>query len=446
MNLPNYNPRPMNYKSLFLALMFIPVWGVAQESLTLEKAIDAALTKNFDILVSRNDADATKANNTLGNAGILPTVNLNGSATASQTSEYQRLTTGAENTGNPGKLSANVGVELSWTLYDGGKMFVTREKLQQLEQLGSLRYREIILQTTYDVVAAYYNIIRLQQQMRSMDETIRYNKEREALAELALRAGSKARPELLQARIDYNEAVESSITQKFAILEAKRELNVLLGRRSETPFEVTDTLVNTYQPNADELFKQLELTNPQLLAFQKLAEISKLALDETKSKFLPRLSLTAGVYQSVGQNSEGTVQRYSNLGPQVSARLSIPLYQAGEAKRLKTLAALEQKTAQLEMDKIKLEMQATLQNALDEFNNQKQLLEIETSNNLFAKEYLDISIERLRWGQTTSLEVHQAQASFVNSNTRLYNFKFALKLAETRLKQLVSGLAQVRAN
>jgi len=68
------------------------------------------------------------------------------------------------------------------------------------------------------------------------------------------------------------------------------------------------------------------------------------------------------------------------------------------------------------------------------------LLNIETTNNEFTKEMLEISIQRMKLGQTTSLEVHQAQENYVQSSTRLINFKYTLKIAETKLKQLMAEL------
>jgi len=50
------------------------------------------------------------------------------------------------------------------------------------------------------------------------------------------------------------------------------------------------------------------------------------------------------------------------------------------------------------------------------------------------------NLQRLRFGQTTSLEVRQAQDSYEQSLTRLLNFKFNLKAAETTLKQLMAEL------
>jgi outer membrane protein TolC len=89
---------------------------------------------------------------------------------------------------------------------------------------------------------------------------------------------------------------------------------------------------------------------------------------------------------------------------------------------------------------MRLQINQQLQNAFTQFDNQLSLLRIEKDNAVLAKENLEITIQRLRYGQTTSLEVSLAEGSFVDSLTRLINFEFNLKVAETRLKQLLSRL------
>jgi outer membrane protein TolC len=57
-----------------------------------------------------------------------------------------------------------------------------------------------------------------------------------------------------------------------------------------------------------------------------------------------------------------------------------------------------------------------------------------------AKENLDIALQRLRLGQSTSLELRQAEESYEDSRTRLINIKYNLKVAETKLRQLMADL------
>jgi len=46
----------------------------------------------------------------------------------------------------------------------------------------------------------------------------------------------------------------------------------------------------------------------------------------------------------------------------------------------------------------------------------------------------------MQLGEATSLEVRIAQSDFEASSTRLVNFQYNLKLAETKLKQLMGEL------
>ena len=47
----------------------------AQETLTIEQAVELALKNNYDIQIAKNDAEIAARNNTVGNAGMLPKVN-----------------------------------------------------------------------------------------------------------------------------------------------------------------------------------------------------------------------------------------------------------------------------------------------------------------------------------------------------------------------------------
>jgi outer membrane protein len=414
--------------------------SLSAQQLTLEKAIDTALKNNFDIRISRNQADIDLANNTLGNAGMLPTLALNGSVTTSLNSGYQEFFSGGDTTTSSLSYTARGGMALSWTLYDGGKMFVTRKKLLETEKQGEYQFRETVQQTLFDVVAAYYDIVRLKQQLRSVNQTIRYNQERVTIAQTGFNTGSLSKTDLLQAKIDLNEAKETAINQEFTLREAFRALNLLLARDAEMPFEVNDSIPNISIPDKQLLITKLNTSNTSLLTFQKQVEINRLTFQETKSNYLPRFDLSAGFYLSQTYNSIAFAKLNRSIGPQIGGTLSIPIYQAGESKRLQKVAELNVKSAEADLENIRLRMNLALQNAFNDFENQRALLKIEEENNQIANEFLEISIQRLRLGQTTSLEVHQALEQFLFSNTRLINFRYGLKLAETKLKQLVAGL------
>jgi outer membrane protein TolC len=405
-------------------LVFLTAISVAegQKIVTVEEAVQIALKNNFDILVARNDADIAKVNNTPGNAGMLPSVQVNGSGDYQRNNVHQEISGGTEN--NYPTLSINtftVGTQLSWTLYDGGKMFVTKDKLKETEALGEIQYKERVLATMYNVIAAYYDVVRQKQELTSINEVINYNRERVTIAQAGYTAGSLIRTDLLQAKIDLNVTMENAINQQFIIDSAKKALNELLGQNAEQAIEVSDSIPLNYSPDENDLRQKIYSTNTSILTFQKQIDIAKLSLKEFNTFYLPKVNFDAGYYYSQTNNSAGSTLLNRSTGPQLGGSVVIPLYSAGENRRKVATAKLQLQSAQYDLQNMKLQVNTDLLNELN-------------------KEYIEICLQRLRLGQSTSLELHQAQDSYVQSSTRLINFEYNLKIAEIKLKQLIATL------
>lgn len=413
----------------------------AQELLTSEEAVGIALKNNFDILVARNDADIDKINNTAGNAGMMPSVSINGSDNFAANSVHQKNINGTESDFTSIKTNTfNAGPILSWMIFDGGKMFVTKKKLTEIEDLGELQFKDRVMQSINDVILAYYDVVRQKQQLSSINEVISFNKENVKILEVSFGAGLTPKTNLLQAKIDLNVYQENAINQKAIIIATKRTLNGLLARETDANFEVIDSIPLNYIPDPTVLTQKLYLSNTSVLTAQKQVDIAQLFVKENKSLMFPKINVNVGYNFLRNDNPAGPITFNKTTGAQLGGSINIPIFQGGNANRQIKTSKIQLQNAQYGFEDVKLQINMQLQNALTIFNNQKQLLIIEKSNAVLAKENLEISLQRLRYGQTTTLEVHLAQDSYVQSLTRLLNFEYNLKVAETKLKQLMSEL------
>jgi len=203
---------------------------------------------------------------------------------------------------------------------------------------------------------------------------------------------------------------------------------------------VSDTIPLSIIPDKGEMLMKLESSNADLLALKKQIDIAKLSVNEAKKNGAPKLNFQGGYSFSNTDNSQGGTKNNRSFGLQGGGTLSIPLYTAGETKRKTAVAKSELLIAQYNLDNTRLQINKDFQNAYNDFESQHQLIQIEKQNNELARENMNICLQRLKLGQTTSLEVHQAQESYAQSSTRLTNFKYNLKMAETRLRQMISGL------
>lgn len=428
----------LNY---IIILLLFSTMLQAQQTLTVDEAISIGLKNNYGIQIARNTAEAAKINNTPGNAGMLPTAEIVGGGNYDLNNSYQKYGDGTERSiSGLSTTGINAGAQLKWTLFDGGKMFVTKEKLNEIERLGTLEFKDQVLQTTYQIILAYYDVVRQKQQLTAINELLNYNKERVKISDAGYNAGSMLKSDLLQAKIDMNVTSQSIISQEYMINTSKKELNNLLGRDAETEFEIDENIRIGYVPDRNEIQKKLYEKNTAYLMHQKQIEIARLSVKENERAYLPSFDLKGGYYYNQTFNSGGTTLNNRLHGPGIGGTLIVPLYTGGETKRKIAASKIEVLNAESNLQQTRLELNSTLQNALQDFENQQKLLVIENENNALTKENLETSLQRLRYGQATSLEVHQAQEYFVQSSTRLINFQFQLKIAETKLKQLIAEL------
>jgi outer membrane protein TolC len=427
--------------NLSIIIFFIPL-TYSQKVLSSEDAISIALKYNYDILVARNSATTDSVNNTPGNAGMLPDVTISSTESYSTATKlHQKFSDGSivssSNT-QSNSLTANIG--LSWTLFDGGKMFVTKRKLSEIQELGEIQFRDRVLQTVYDVILAYYDVVRQKQELASINEVITYNLDRVKISQTSFDAGLSPKTNLLQAKIDLNVYQENAINQQSIILAAKRSLNQLLGRNTDVQFEVLDSIPISESLDNRVLSQKIDSSNTSILAYQKQIDVDKLSIKEMNSMLLPKIFFNTGYGLFQSNNPDGNPLVNRTIGPSVGGTVSIPIYQGGNAIRQIKVAKIQLQSDQYNLENVRLKVNQQLQNALTQFENQLNLLKIEKDNAILAKENLEISIQRLRYGQTTSLEVSLAENSFVDSLTRLINFEYNLKVAETKLKQLLARL------
>jgi len=425
-----------------LCCMLMAACGLSAQSLLgVDDAVSIALKNNYDVSVARNNAAVGKVNNTLGNAGMLPYITVTGSDNYSVNNVNMSLSSGSTITSSAGTSNVfNAGAALNWTLFDGTKMFITKNKLTQIEQLGEIQFRDMVMQTVFNVTVAFYQVVVQKQQLVAIRDVMAYSLERVRILQKGYEAGIAHKNDLLQARIDLNVNREAEISQLNNIRNSKRALNQVIARDPETEFEVADTIPLDYQPDPVDLMNKLYSNNTSVLSFQKQVDISRLSLGEYKTSYLPKLNLVASFNYYQSNNSASNVLENRTYGPLVGGSLVIPIYQAGNALRQVRAAKINLQSSQYSLENVKLQVNTELKTALTDYDDQKTLMNLEKENLVLAKENLRISLERLRLGQTTALEVRQAQESYANSLARFYNFEFNMKIAETRLKQLVAGL------
>src|SRR5687767_5258298 len=178
---------------LYSALSLFVCSLQAQKLLTLEEAIATALQHNYDIILAKNDSAVAALDYSYRNAAFLPRLNGNVGATWNKNNQKQDFANGTKREGDVKTNNLVGSVLLNWTLFDGGKMFVTRDKLEELIRLGELGIKDQVINTVAVVVNTYYDIVRQKQQLRAVEEQMSISQTRVDLSQRKLDIGVGAK-------------------------------------------------------------------------------------------------------------------------------------------------------------------------------------------------------------------------------------------------------------
>jgi outer membrane protein len=430
-------------RRIIFIFLLIPLCGKAQEKLSLADAVSLALKNNYSILIAKNDAAIAKNDNSPGNAGMLPSVSIGGGISKTENSLDQKYTDGrVVNRIGVGSTSANAGIGLNWTLFDGFRMFFTKEKLAEIAARGELAYKIDIENTVGQVIAAYFNVAQAQKLIASTELVIAIDSERVALAQTRLDVGSGSRLDFLQAKVDLNEQLSIRMRQLATLEENKDNLNYLLARKAGTDFSVSDSIVITYRPSAETLRNSVQQNNYSVNAAQRDRRISLLGLKETRSLRAPVVDFSAGYNYSRTKSEAGFLLLNQSDGYNYGLSLSWNLFDGFNTNRQLKNAKVSYESSGFRLQDVQLQVSMQLEKALRDFTNNLSILALEDENILLARENLDVAFERFRTGLSNSLELKNAQLSFQDAEVRLVQAQYAAKISETELMRLNGELVK----
>jgi outer membrane protein len=437
----------MNIRVSFaLALSFLfSLQGRAQEQITLEQVIALALEKNYDVKLSRNTAEAASTNDDMAWGGFLPQIN--GTASTVWNDNDQKLEFQDETRNNTGDAKSNniaASVLLNWTLFDGTKMFATRERVSVIDEQGELLVKDQIVNTIASVIVNYYDVVRQKQQLKAIQEQMAVNEERVKLADRKLQVGIGGKPELLQARVDYNAQRTLALQQEAIILQLKEELNALVGLQLPRVYDVADTIVIDLGIQQQDIELNIENSNLSLLASRKNLDIANLSLWERKAEQAPVVSFNAA-YNFTRTNNTVLINPFSALFSQTEGynygfSLTVPILNGLTTRRQIELEKINVSRQQVLYEQQKTVVDIGVRNAYVNYDNAKKVLLIEEENILLAKENVFIALEGFKRGVTTFIELRTAQQSLADAYNRLINARYLAKVAETELLRLKGGL------
>ncbi len=382
----------------------------AQDSLSLEQAVQMALEQNFAIKIARSDAEIAALNNTRANAGMLPLVTLNAANNGTAINLQQKLASGTE-IRRPLAFTNNftTNITANWTLYDGKRVYMEKKRLDLLDAIGQLQFRMAMQDVATQTSLAWLETARRKAMLDNAEEVIQVFGERLSMANNRLNAGLGNKVDVLQAQIDVNQRERERTTALANYREAQRNLNALLVRDPDQPVRTTRLPALPTLPDSSAFLQKIWSSNDDIAVLQYRLAIAENSANMAKALRKPRIGAVGGYNFQRSDNTAGFLLYNMQHGPLLGLNLSVPLFTGGNLGRQEAIAKVEAERTQHQIDQAKNNLRTQFLNLRGRAQAQQATIALDALNLTAAKEQERIAQERFRLGQTDILELRQAQ-------------------------------------
>jgi len=431
----------MHKYSFLLLSIFLWQNSFAQTLLTKKKAIEITLANNYDIKVAQNNVALAENNTSRELNGYLPSVNANAGLNSRLGGGSQTLNSGQENsTSNAFNWGGNANVQANYQLIDRTRD-LTVKQLEEIVDLQDLQLKQTIENNLLVVFNNYYQVAQLMQNANVLEQTIDLSKQRLQRAQYQYDYGQGIRLNVLNAEVDIQRDSINLLNLKNQLSNAKRNLNVAMGRSVNTTFEV-DTLV-AYDSNLSlpQLISDAKSNNVLIEIINQNLAVSAMDIDIIESTKKPTLGANASYIFNYSNNAAGSFIRQSNSrGLSAGLTLGWNLYDGGRRKLQKENVKINIENQMVQKEQIAQQIERDVINAWESYQNALFVLQAEAKNLATNQLNFQRTEEQFKIGQVSSVEFRQAQLNLLNAATSLNSAKYDAKFIEISLLQLSGRL------
>ncbi len=398
--------------------MIMVVVASAQPQLSVFEAIQKALQNNYDIQLQAKDSEIAGINNNWGTAGRYPTLSF--SASSNNKADFNE-----NDDFNQFQLVG--GVSLNWTVFNGFKVNITKNRLEELEKLSEGNTAILVEQTVQSVIMAYNSVLLEQKNLDVYTDNVRLSNDRLEYERMRKELGNAVSYEVLQAQNSYLADKSQVMLQEANVKSAMRELAYLMGEEN-TSYELTDAIeADTVSYNEEELVNVMLNGNKNLQNQYIAVSLAEKEIKLAKANYYPTVSFNAGG-QVVDMNQNyNSGQEMASVSSNVYGNLSLSynIFNGGVRKRAVDIAKIEEEAVNIEREEMELSLTNQLYQLLDFYKARKSMLKLADERLGVARLNLDISQQKLKAGTINSFNYRDVQLIYQNAATAysdaLYN-------------------------
>ena len=454
----------------FCMLLFLPLWGYAQEvqkylerplpdgwqekdmlfqqvlpvddqwwkvfeDTTLDSLIHLAMEQNPSVLMAINRIDQAKAQWRISQSEFYPSLTFNGGWTRQQTS-------GNLGTGSPqawtGYYSASV--QMSWQLDVFGVIRQKAKAQKELYAASREEYNATMVSLCAEVASAYFNLREVQQELDVLRRNAVSQEAVVKITESRYKTGLVSKLDVAQAKSVYYSTLASIPTTEASVIQYLNTLAVLLGLYPQDVTEVLSIakpLPDYMEPVGVGVPGELLLRRPDVRGAERQVNAQAALLGASKRDWLPEFFLNG----SFGYASDDLkdVGKKRSMTWSIAPSMTWNLFNGGRNLQEERLQRAQLDESINQFNQTVLTAVQEVDNAMSAYKNSiKQI--VACKEMLYqGKEAFDLSLDLYKQGLTPFQNVLDAQRSMLTYENTLVKAKGYSLVCLVQMYQALGG-------
>ncbi len=406
--------------------------------LTLDKAIELALSENPTIKVADQEIELKKVAQNEAWMSLLPTASLTGNMNYTIKAAEMNFNGQTFKMGKDDTSTWNGTLQVSIPVF-APAIYKTMSLTKADVELAAEKSRGSKIDMVNQVTKAFYQLLLAQDSYEVLLQNYKLAEENFNIVNAKFQQGSVSEYDKISAEVQKSNAWPSVISGQNAVEIAKLQLKVLMGITADVDIVIDDNLKN-YETamNEDAATQSITLEgNSTLKAIDLQATLLKKQRNLLKTNFMPTLALSGNLQYQSQYNEDWKVLDYKWANSSsIALSLTIPLFQASNFTKMKSNKILQWQLAETRANTERmLGMQA--QSYLNNMTKSAEQLKSNKTAVELAKKGLDISQKRYDVGRGTILELTNSQVSLTNVQLTYNNTIYDYLIAKSELNTIL---------
>ena len=414
--------------------------GWLTRPLSLTDALNTALLQNTSILKAKNDLEASHGLVVQTRAVALPQITAAGQYKATDPKFVEKF--GAFD--QPDQ-NWNAGVQISQSIYLGGRMVASIRAAGATKQQALAIYRTAVADALLQVRLAYYDVLLAEQQVSVREASVKLLEKERADQQHRFDAGTVPHFNVLRAEVSVANERPPLIAARNALRISKNNLANLMGYDlprdvwEDIPLNLTDSLATApWDIKLPDAIQQALTRRTELVALKKAVDLQKLNIVNAKSGYKPSVDVFAGYGWHNATFTPPVELDHDIRGWNVGAQLNWSIFDGAltYGKVLSAKALYEKSRTELTDGSRQIEL--GVRTVYSEFMQARETLESQGKVQEMADESLREARARTEAGTGTQLDVLNAETALTQARTTQVQAQHDYLTARAKLERAIA--------